>query len=563
MTFDRRSPGMSMVRPVGPINPMRPSLILLACVGVFLPLVGAKAFVPLMAGQQARPLNGQFNSVPVLHSNQPEEVYGPGILINTAPGQAVSQDTGQVVANPVFTFNGEFGAHLHHKYLPSDRSRLSSRRELDLAAILINPGAQPVQIQFEAGAVRNSFEAPYLPNHLMGVKALGPRPWNTGPGDATAIQMLRGKLDARLPDSITIPPYGRLVLFRTEIPSLGIANALLRGRSDGPFQMAVVAAEDPRSDEDVLAVLDRGLLAPGRVYLRRLAEIQNRKVFSRVGGVAIGDTYTASINHDLDATPLHVPLTSTVRHHFGTGDVQVNGLASRTIDSSIDNVGTYGVRFNLTLNLRGQGPYSLVLSHPTPNGRTFTAFRGSIGIETEQGYKEVHVGMRSGESLELKPLNLQPDRTNTVRLSLVYPADATPGHLLSVVPQSQLAQLQQREQLLAQARQAEEARRRALSSKPPAVMAPPNPLGPTLARRDGSGDPGNPDPPRQQPPWLPPLATPPPVLINRSMLSSPVIGARGYSPAVIPPGRIGQSLLEGYQRAVEAQQRLLNSLINR
>jgi len=553
---------MRMVRPAGPAYPMRPLLLGFAFAGVLLPLADAKAFVPLMAGQQARPLNGQFNAVPVLHSNQPEEVYGPGILINTAPGEAVSQETGQMVANPTYTFNGEFGAHLHHKYLPSDRSRLGSRKELDLAAILINPGPQPVQIQFDAGAVRNSFEAPYLPNRLMGVKPLGPRPWNTGPGDATAIQMLRGKLDSRLPDSITIPPYGRTVLFRTEIPSLGIANALLRGRSDGPFQMAVVAAEDPRSDGDVLAVLDRGVLAPGRVYLRRLAEIQNRTVFSRVGGVAIGDTYTATLSHNLETSALHVPLTSTPRHHFGTGDVQINGLASRTIDSSIDNVGTYGVRFNLTLNLQGSGPYALVLSHPTPNGRPFTAFRGSIGIETNEGYQEVHVGMRSGESLQLRELVLQPDRVNTVKLSLVYPADATPGHLLSVVPQSQLAQQQQRERLLAQAQAAEELRRRTQTTNGPSILVPPNPAGTTLARRNGANDAGASAMPRHQAPWLPPLESPPPLLINRMMLSSPSLGARGFTPAIIPPGRIGQSLVDGYQRAVEAQQRLLNGFGN-
>ena len=542
---------------------MRPFLLGMAVAAALVPLGGAKAFVPLMAGQEARPLNGQFNAVPVLHSNQPEEVYGPGILINTAPGEALSQETGQVLANPAYTFNGEFGAHLHHKYLPSDRSRLGSRRELDLAAILINPGPQPVQIHFDAGAVRNSFEAPYLPNHLMGVKPLGPRPWNTGPGDATAIQMLRGKLDARLPDSITIPPYGRTVLFRTEIPSLGIANALLRGRSDGPFQMAVVAAQDPRSDADVLAVLDRGVLAPGRVYLRRLAEIQNRTVFSRVGGVAIGDTYTATLTHNLQTSTLHVPLTSTPRHHFGTGDVQINGLASRTIDSSIDNVGTYGVRFNLTLKLQGSGTHALVLSHPTPNGRRFTAFRGSIGIETDEGYQEVHVGMRSGESLQLRELVLQPDRVNMVKLSLVYPADATPGHLLSVVPQAQLAQLQQRERLLAQAQAAEELRRRSQTTKAPSILVPPNPSGTTVARGNGANDVGLSAMPRHQAPWLPPLEAPPPLLINRTMLSSPSLGARGFTPAMIPPGRMGQSLVDGYQRAVEAQQRLLNGFGNR
>ncbi|MFM8526117.1 MAG: DUF3370 family protein [Cyanobacteriota bacterium] len=533
---------------------MRPFLFLLALGGFCLPLAQARAFVPLMDGQEARPLNGRFNAVPVLHSNQPEEVYGPGILINTAPGQSISQDTGQVLANPAFTFDGEFGAHFHHKYLPSDRSRLGSRRELDLAAILINPGAQPVRIQFDAGAVRNSFEAPYLPNHLMGVKALGPRPWNTGPGDATAIQMLRGKLDSRLPEAVVIPPYGRTVLFRTEIPSLGIANALLRGRSDGPFQMAVVAAEDPRTEDDVLAVLDRGVLAPGRVYLRRLADIQNRRVFSRVGGVAIGDTYTATVDHKLDAGPLHVPLTSTFRHHFGTGDVQVNELVTRTIDSSVDNVGTYGVRFDLTLQLQGQGPYSLVLSHPAPNGRAFTAFRGSIGIETEEGYQEVHVGLRSGQSLELKQLNLHSDRINTIRLSLVYPADATPGHLLSVVPRSQLAQLHRREEVLARARQAEELRRRSTNSRPPAGLAPPNPAAGPLARRQAVVDTGSSALPRHQPPWLPPLELPPPLLINRSMFSAPILSSQNYLPASFLSRRSDPFSLDWDLHALEDQQ---------
>ena len=69
--------------------------------------------------------------------------------------------------------------------------------------------------------------------------------------------------------------------------------------------------------------------------------------------------------------------------------------------------------------------------------------------------------------------------------------------------------------------------------------------------------------PRHQAPWLPPLEAPPPLLINRTMLSSPSLGARGFTPAMIPPGRMGQSLVDGYQRAVEAQQRLLNGFGNR
>lgn len=406
------------------------------------------AYVALMGGQQARPLNGQFNRVPVLHSNQPEEVEGPGILISTAPGSALAAETGRLMTNAEFTFNGEFGVHLHHKYFPSYRRQITPgarRTELSLALILINPGNRPVRIEFSKGAVRNSFEAPYLANQLLGVKPLGPRPWNTGPGDATAVQVLRGRLDSSLARGVVVPPRSRLVLFQKSLPALGIANGLLSGRSDGPFQMAVVATRNPSSDFDALAVLDQGLLAPGRVYLRRIGEINTRQVFSRVGGVALGDSYQATLSHNLSLQgPLHVPLTSTHRHHFGTREIQVNPLAARMLDSSLDNVGTYGVRFDVDLELVGNGSYELVMSHPLPAGgmRPFVAFRGSLQIRTREGLQEVHVGLRSGESLALTNLNLLPGVVNPVRVSLVYPADATPGHLLSVVPTSQLARVQ-------------------------------------------------------------------------------------------------------------------------
>ncbi|MEB3184666.1 MAG: DUF3370 family protein [Cyanobacteriota bacterium] len=492
----------------------------------------AFAFVALMAGQSARPLNGVFNNVPVLHSNQPEEVEGPGILISTVPGVAYAAETGQPLANAAFTFNGDFGVHLHHKYFPPYRGRIRAgqrRTELTIALILINPGTKPVAIRFESGAVRNSFEAPYLGNAKIGVRPLGPRPWNTGPGDATAVQLLRGQLDRRLQNEVVIPPRNRVVLFSTEIPALGIANALLKGRSSGPFQMAVVAASNPGSDGDLLAVLDQGRLAPGRVYLSRIEDINSRRVFSRVGGVALGDAYQAALTHDLSSQgPLHVPLTSTNRHHFGTREVQVNPLASRMVDSSLDNVGTYGLRFDVDLDLRGSGPHQLVLSHPTPiGGKPFIAFRGSLQVRTVDGLQEMHVGMRSGQSVALTTLNLQGGVSNPVRVSLVYPADATPGHLLSVVPDSQLARLRDQERQLEVARAAAAARR----PTPSPQSLPPIEL-----------------PDAQQEALLPPPPPPPPLSWQ---------GA----PALMPPVRADQSLVERYQQALEAQQQRLRGLM--
>jgi hypothetical protein len=516
-------------------------LLSLACAAgvavVAAPVQPAAAGVALMAGQRARPLNGSFNKVPVLHSNQPEEVEGPGILISTEPGVAYTTEDGRALRNAEYTFNGEFGVHMHHKYFPSYRSQIrpgERRTELTLGLILINPGVRPVQIRFERGAVRNSFEAPYLANHLMGVKPLGVRPWNTGPGDATAVQMLRGNLDRQLSEQITIPPRSRVVLFRTQLPALGIANALLRGRSNGPFQMAVVAASNPYSDADLVAVLDSRRLAPGRVYLNQIAAINNRRVFSRVGGVAIGDEYQATIQHDLKRDGvLHVPLTSTVRHHFGTQDIQVNPLVSRMVDSSLDNVGTYGVRFDVDLNLYGSGPYELVMSHPTVAGlNPFTAFRGSIQIRTPEGLEEVHVGLRSGQSLGLTTLNLRAGVANPVRVSLVYPADATPGHLLSVVPATQLAMVQAREQ---QARPSSPA-------TPPAATAPrPAPAPPAAAAPR----------PAAAPRALAPAAPGP-----RPLTPTATVPAASASPAAVSP-----ALLDRYQDALEAQRRMMRELM--
>ena len=378
--------------------------------------------VALMAGQTARALQGSFNTVPVLHSNQPEAVNGPGILIDTSPGIAYSE-TGLAMVNPTFRFQGPFGLHLHHPYSPTSREpdRLGRRPELSLAAVVINPSGVPVRLRLFRGAVRNSFAAPYRGHQLLGVKPLGPRPWNTGPGDATAVQMLRGRLD---PD----------------LPALGVVNGMLRGESDGPFHLAMVAAPSPATAEEIFSHLDSRRLAPGRTYLTQLEAIERGLVFSRVSGVALGDTYQASLSHDLERQgPLQVPLTSTVRQSFGTGEIQVNRLVARMLDSALENVGTYRVRFDVDFLLRGSGAYAVVLSHPeVPGSASSIAFRGSLVLKQPEEIDALHVGLRSGESLTLTTLELRENKPLPVQLSLVQPADSIPGHLLSIVPIRQL-----------------------------------------------------------------------------------------------------------------------------
>ena len=511
-----------------------------------------------MAGQKARPLNGKFNNVPVLHSNQPEIVKGPGILVNTAPGQAIAAETNQALSNATYTFNGAFGLHMHHKYYPEDSRKLGGRRArglLTVAAIAINPGAKPVTLRFQQGSVKNSFEAPYQSNNLMGVKPLGRRPWNTGPGDATAVQILRGQLDRRLPESVVIPPNSKKIIVSKVLPARGIMNGLLRGTSNGPFQMAVIAAEETNNEKDLISVLDRGRLAPGRIYLKRLKEIQAGTIFSRVAGVAIGDEYVASVRHDLDQGPLHVPLTSTRKHHFGTRDIQVNQLTTKMVDSAVNNVGTYGVRFDIELNLSGEGPHDLVLSHPIATDRPkFTAFRGSISIKTDEGYQEVHVGMRSGQSLSIAKLNLKSRSSNKVTVSLVYPADCTPGHLLSVVPNTQLALLRQREAIQEAASKPQPVPKKPKVEtliQPPVITAKPEPA----TKPQAVKSPAKTNAPK---PYTFKNPTPPP-----PVLIAPRGGLNPMPPAMIMPQRVNSSLEQRYREAIKAQQEWLRRLQGR
>ena len=78
-------------------------ILVLTCVSLagfeYVPQRNAEAYVALMEGQKARPLNGTFNNVPVLHSNQPEIVTGPGILVNTAAGSAIAAESNQPLRN--------------------------------------------------------------------------------------------------------------------------------------------------------------------------------------------------------------------------------------------------------------------------------------------------------------------------------------------------------------------------------------------------------------------------------------------------------------------------------
>jgi hypothetical protein len=143
-------------------------------------------------------------------------------------------------------------------------------------------------------------------------------------------------------------------------------------------------------------------------------------------------------------------------------------------------------------------------------------------------------------------------------VSMVYPADATPGHLLSVVPASQLARVQERERQLEIARTA--------PAQPPGSVAPPPAL--TVVPQPASVN--QPLPFREAAPVpLPPPAPAPPAAAPRSSDGiqrppSNLMGTPTQMPArppwlvaPPPPPASGNDYVERYRRAIEEQRRLM------
>ena len=123
--------------------------------------------------------------------------------------------------------------------------------------------------------------------------------------------------------------------------------------------------------------------------------------------------------------------------------------------------GNYGVEYDLTIPLRNEGSQqrtlAISLESPDKNGSgngtlLFSSgnsgpvmFRGPIevtGLDGEQGRpsgrRRFHLVLRRGqEGPELGRITLAPGQQRSLRVRLVYPADATPPQVLSLLPVKQ------------------------------------------------------------------------------------------------------------------------------
>lgn len=424
------------------------------------------------------PLPGSLDEMPMLNSNSPEKVEGEGILISTLPGQIGD-------ASPFldYAFKGDFGVFSHHIF----QDNVPGQRLLYLGLLASNFSAEPVKVTIRQGASYLSQpEALFRPlpeferNPAAAIYA--------GPGDRVATELIAGK--SQLQDLVVdIPPYSTRVLasepINTDVAILtplkdgtqvGIngRSTLMHLHSDGPVylsQVAYIAQRQtagftPPKLEDYQALLNArkfaGAHEPASQYDPKVPAAGSNFKYGRVVGVSQGLTWKAELwqgtrilERPAPGETVGYPIASTYIKRYATGQNQSAPMLRRYADSAQEAHGNYGLTYEIKIPLHNRTgefqSYSLALSQPTnPNISSLAdmnytlppskvpMFRGSVRLQWTDEYHQqqdqlTHLVLYNGqESAPLEMLTVPPHTNYDLKLSLIYPADATPPQLLTI-----------------------------------------------------------------------------------------------------------------------------------
>jgi len=427
---------------------------------------------PILRRQTVAPLPGQLDGVLVVNDNNPELISGPGILLSTFPTAGRPQPD----AHLDVALNGRFDLFSHHVYAGKPDSLDST---LWLAVVAEPRGSQPVSLQLLGGSTalsqatdKQQPEAPFLP-----LPALMPQDGHvySGPGSRVATELLARQRNKLLPDRWTLEPGRVSTLIVLPLPVKGLdpllngRNLQLRLQSSGPLSLATLAAygsgDQPPAAATWAELLNGGLSPKEHEPTPRGAS--GRMVYSRVSGVQIGSVWSGTITDPgkpylaASSAPISWPIASLERGSLGTGQVQTAELKAFYPGTAWAAHGNYGVEYNLSIPLRNTSskPVQLELAFESPlksdtaqGGLRFNPqpgksvmFRGSVettGLDNSSGQaggrRSFHLVQRVGqEGPALGTVSLAPGASRDLRVRLIYPADATPPQVLSLLPVKQ------------------------------------------------------------------------------------------------------------------------------
>lgn len=392
-----------------------------------LSLSSSRRALPAMAA-----LEGGLDRKPMLNSNHPEVLLGPGIAASTLPWGGP--------AHLNAAFSGAFEVFAHHQN--------RSGRTLHQAVALHNPGPNPVTVEIGPSASATTADAPFW-DHGPVAKADPFGAFASGPGDVVATALLRGEraVEAR---TITIPPGQTRLLHSRAVPTGNEVTSQFKLSSDGAVHAAVVFEDAAPTERSVEARLRQGAMLPRNPH--DLAPTPpgapGRVIYGRVSGVQEGASWRAVATNDTagrrflaDATGEQSFLINGLAGNtLGTGQVQTAPVVSRYEDTAYAAHGNYGVGYEVELPLANPGGAAreVAIHFDTPGAAApmSRAFRGTLAVDLPDGStRYVHVSQKRGEKGEtpLAVVPLPPGAEGTARVRFLYPADATPPHALRLV----------------------------------------------------------------------------------------------------------------------------------
>lgn len=430
----------------------------------------ATATSPILRRQTVAPLPGGLDPVLLVNDNNPELITGPGILLSTFP----SAGRGVPAAHLDVPLSGRFDLFSHHVYAGKPESLDST---LWLAVVAQPRGTTPVNLRLLAGstALSQSLDpamagAPFLP--LPALMSQGSTPVWAGPGSRVASELLARHKSPEIPASWTLAPGAPTTLLVLPLPVRGLdpllngRNLQLRLESGGPISLATLAAFGPNGSPPPAATwaeLLQGGLSP-KEHQPTPRGARGKLIYSRVSGVQIGSVWRGTITSpgarwlSASAAPISWPIASLEQGSLGTGQVQTAELKAFYPGTAWAAHGNYGVEYDLTIPLRNTGsrPVQLQLAlesplkHDQPHGglrfnsqpARAVMFRGTVEVSgldgpggrpsARQGF---HLVQRAGEQgPPLGTVSLAPGGQRQLRVRLIYPADATPPQVLSLLP---------------------------------------------------------------------------------------------------------------------------------
>ncbi len=448
--------------------------------------------------QELRPLSGQLDQTLVFNDNNPESIKADGILLSTfSPvGRAHPE------AHLDQQFVGSFEVFSHHVYggpapgaatawlvlVAGNGTDETVTITVEQAATALSQPDAPFlplpslleehmagddgePVDWSASQPLSAVAMARLDQNALRRGLGGQGPIYAGPGSRVAGTLVQGHSTPNLPSSWNLPANTIQPLLVLPIPTTHLEPPIngrttqLRLHSSAPISMATVVKlqDEPPGLQTILGLLD-GPLSP-KDHQATPPDHQGGIVYSRVSGVQRGARWQGHLVDQgrdvfsVRSAPVGWPISALVGGTMTTAQVQTAPLASFYPGTAWAAHGNYGVEYHLTLPLandttepvrlqlalespQDKEPQSGVLNLVETTSQTPVRFRGPVavqGLDGPQRERFFHLVQRRGQPGPLLgTITMAPGEERTIVVRLIYPADATPPQLLSLLKDNTL-----------------------------------------------------------------------------------------------------------------------------